>query len=147
MSIGGRLLPGTAPAAAETTGEFVVAVGTDQALWSAVNQPGSRGYFWRKLGGRTTANPGIATPAERVVVAFAPGTDNAAWYNQFYGNFTGGVTPGWHSLGGRLTSGVTAIPAMVDQPQGPVYLFGLGTDNQAWMRTGTWPNLHGWTRP
>jgi hypothetical protein len=146
-SIGGRLLPGTGPAAALTAGRIsVAAVGTDRAVWIATFLYGSRGYVWHSLGGITTANPGIATPADGIVVAFARGTDNAAWYNEFVGQTTD-VRPGWHLLGGKLTSGMTAIPTMVDRPQGPVCLFALGTDNQAWMRTGTWPNLHGWTRP
>lgn len=147
---GGRLLPGTGPAAAGsgfgTGGLFVAAVGTDRAIWVDINLPGSRGFAWRSLGGRTTASPGIATPGEVTVVAFARGTGNAAWYNEFWPPATG-AKPGWHSLGGRLTSGTSAIPTMVNMPQGPVYLFALGTDNQTWMRTGTWPALRGWTRP
>jgi len=146
VSDGGRLLPGTGPAAVNSEGEFVAVVGTDRAIWAGIDLPGSPGLVWRSLGGRTTASPGIAAPGSDAVVAFARGTDNAAWYNEFWGHTTG-VKPGWHSLGGRLTSGTSAIPTMVNVPQGPVYLFALGTDSQAWMRTGTWPTLHGWTRP
>jgi len=146
VSDGGRLLPGTGPAAVIGDGEFVAAVGTDRAIWVAMNLPGSPGFAWRSLGGRTTATPGIATPVTDTVVAFARGTDNAAWYNEFWRHATY-VKTGWHSLGGRLTSGTSAIPTMVNTPQGPVYLFALGTDNQPLMRTGTWPALQGWTRP
>jgi cell wall-associated NlpC family hydrolase len=146
-SIGGRLLPGTGPAAAQTSGGvFVAAVGTDRALWVATS-PSVRGrYVWRSLGGRTTSDPTVTVPDQSAMigVAFVRGTDNAAWYNEFSGRTTG-VTPGWHSLGGKLTSGMTAIPVMVTVPPAPVYLFALGADNLAWMRTGTWPALRGWT--
>jgi hypothetical protein len=146
VNVGGRLLPGTGPAAVTNDGEFAAAVGTDRAIWVAMNLPGSPGFVWRSLGGRTTASPGIAAPGTDTVVAFARGTDNAAWYNEFWRHATY-VKPGWRSLGGRLTSGTSAIPTMVNSPQGPVYLFALGTDNQTLMRTGTWPDLQGWTRP
>jgi hypothetical protein len=144
-SAGGRLLPGTGPAAAGNDGLFAAVAGTSGAIWVAMDLPGSPGFAWRSLGGRTTATPGIAAPVGGTVVAFARGTDSAAWYNQFMVRYFG-VKPGWHRLGGRLTSGPSAIPTMVNTPQGPVYLFVLGPGNQVWMRTGTWPALHGWTR-
>jgi hypothetical protein len=145
-SIGGRLLAGTGPAAAQTSGGiFVAVVGTDRALWMATSLSGSPGHVWRSLGGQTTSDPAVTVPDQSLLigVAFVRGTDNAAWYNEFSGHTTG-VAPGWHSLGGRLSSGVTAIPTMVTVPPGPAYLVGLGTDNLAWMRTGTWPALRGW---
>jgi gamma-D-glutamyl-L-lysine dipeptidyl-peptidase len=144
-SIGGRLLPGTGPAAAQTSGAILVAaVGTNRVLWAAASVSGG-GYTWRSLGGQTTSDPAVIVPDQSALigVALVRGTDNAAWYNEFSGHTTG-VTPGWHSLGGRLTSGVAAIPATVTVPPGPTYLFGLGADNQAWMETGNWPTLHGW---
>ena len=146
-SIGGRLLPGTGPAAAQTSGGiFVAAVGTDHTLWTATSSSGNGGYVWRSLGGQTTSDPAVIVPDQSPLtgVAIVRGTDGTAWYNEFSGHTTG-VAPGWHSLGGKLTAGVTAIPAMVTVPPGPAYLFGLGADNQAWMRTGTWPALGGWT--
>ena len=144
--IGGRLLPGTRPAAAENDGLFVAVTGTDRASWVAMELPGGPGFAWRSLGGRTTVTPGIAAPSGNTVVAFARGTDSAAWYSQFWVRARN-VAAGWHSLGGGLTSGPTAIPTIVDMSQGPAYLFALGTDSQVWMRTGTWPALHAWTRP
>lgn len=145
-SIGGRLLAGTGPAAAATsTGGFVAVTGTSGAIWAGIDLAGSRGTVWHSLGGRTTASPGITTAGDSTVVAFARGTDNAAWYDQFWWHPGNGVTSAWHSLGGRLTSAPTAIPTAVNVPQGPVYLFALGPDNQIWMRTGTWPGLRGWT--
>ncbi len=144
-SIGGRLLPGTAPALAINGGGlFAAAVGTDRAVWVAEDRYGGPGFVWHSIGGRTTASPGIATPAESgAVVAFARGTDNAAWYKEFFGH-TAGVTAGWHSLGGRLTSGVTALTRQEALQFGPTSVFALGRDNRAWMDSGTWPALTGW---
>lgn len=145
-SRGGRLLAGTGPAAANYAGlPFVAVAGTDQAIWAGLHSSSGPGYAWRPLGGRTTAGPGIAVAAGGTIVAFARGTDSAAWYNQFA---VGGrlVKSGWHSLGGHLTAGPSAIPTgeNVPPPQGPAYLFVLGPGSQLWMRTGTWPVLNGW---
>jgi hypothetical protein len=76
-----------------------------------------------------------------VGVVFVRGTDGAVWYNEFAGT-TAGVTPGWHSLGGRLTSGAGAGSA----PDGSTAVVALGLDGRIWMRTGTWPALGPWTR-
>jgi gamma-D-glutamyl-L-lysine dipeptidyl-peptidase len=146
-SLGGRLLPGTSPAAAQASGGvFVAAVGTDKALWVATSPSGGPGSVWHSLGGQTTSDPAVAVPGQSpmIGVAFVRGVDNKAWYNELSGQ-TAGVTPGWHSLGGQLTSGVTAAPTTAGGPQGLTYLFALGADNQAWMRSGTWPALRGWT--
>lgn len=145
-SAGGRLLAGTGPAVAGTEALAAAVTGTSGAIWVAMELSGGPGFVWHSLGGRTTVSPGIAAPVDGTLVAFARGTDSAAWYNQFWVRYRL-VKSGWHSLGGRLTSGPSAIPTMVNTPQGPVYLFALGPDNQVWMRTGTWPGLHGWTRP
>ena len=77
------------------------------------------------------------------MVAFARGTDNAAWHKEFFGH-TAGVTAGWHSLGGKLTSGVTALTQQEALQFGPTSVFALGRDNRAWMDSGTWPALTGW---
>ena len=142
--IGGRLLPGTAPAAAYSdNGIFIAAVGTDHAVWVGEDLVGSAGIRWHSIGGRTNSNPGLATPSEGVVVAFLRGTGNVAWYREFFGQ-TPGVTAGWHSLGGSLTSGVTAITQQEDLQFGPTGVFALGPDSRAWMDSGTWPALTGW---
>jgi hypothetical protein len=77
------------------------------------------------------------------VVAFARGTDNAAWYKEFFGQ-TAGVTVGWHSLHGKLTSGVTALTQREASQFAPTSVFALGLDNRAWMDSSTWPALTGW---
>jgi hypothetical protein len=145
QSLGGRLLTGTAPAVAINGGLSFAAVGTNGSVMVTASLNGGQGFAWHSIGGRTTASPGLAAPANGAVVAFARGLDGAAWYNEFDGH-TQGVTAGWHSIGGRLTSGVTAIT----QHEGPVFgqtaVFGLGLDGRAWMDSGTWPALTGWDR-
>jgi hypothetical protein len=80
------------------------------------------------------------------MVAFVGGTDNAAWYDEVSGR-TPGVTPGWHSLGGTLTSGpaaTTPAPASGPTPTTPTSIAALGTSNQIWLDSGIWPIFHGW---
>jgi hypothetical protein len=141
---GGQLLAGTGPVAVgNAAGLFVVAVGTNHVVYVKEHLVGKT-LPWRPIGGKTTADPGIASPSPKAVVAFVRGTDGAAWYNEFYGH-TKGVTAGWHSMHGKLTSGVSAIT----QQEGSVFwttsVFALGTDNRPWMKTGMWPALSGWT--
>jgi hypothetical protein len=145
-SLGGKLLPGTAPASAGNgSGLFVAAVGTDHAIWVRQQLVGTTLSPWRSIGGRTTADPGIASPSPHAVVVFIRGTGNAAWYNEFFGR-TSGVAAGWHSMRGGLTSGVTAITQRELSRYGPTSVFALGTDSQPWMKSGTWPALSGWGR-
>jgi hypothetical protein len=77
-----------------------------------------------------------------VGVVFVRGTDNAVWYNEFAGT-TAGVTPGWHSLGGQLTSGVGAGAG----PDGWTAVVMLGLDNHVYGRIGVWPALDNWATP
>jgi hypothetical protein len=145
VSMGGRLLPGTAPVAAYSShyGLVVAAVGIDRAVWvKYLSDDGQRS--WHSIGGLTTGDPGLATPAASAVVAFARGVPSGAgWYKEFLGH-TSGVTAGWHTLGGTLTSGVTAITAQPEY-QAVVSVFALGPDNKPMDDSGTWPALSGWT--
>ena len=52
-----------------------------------------------------------------------------------------GVSPGWHTLGGRLTAGVGAGSA----PGGMTWAVTLGTDNHIWQASGIWPALR-WSK-
>jgi M6 family metalloprotease-like protein len=145
-TLGGRVLQGTAPTVTVSASYGVVAaaVGTDHAVW--VNYPSASGArTWRSIGGRASADPALAAPSATTVVAFVCGTDHAAWYMEFLGH-TAGVTAGWHSLGGRLTSGVTALTATQGPAFGDTSVFALGTDNRAWSNRGKWPALTGWQR-
>jgi hypothetical protein len=142
-SMGGRLLPGTAPVAV-WDGGYVAAVGIDHAVWVSYASPDGR-RSWHSIGGSTTSDPGLATPATGAVVAFARGTTaNAAWYNEFRGH-SAGVTAGWHTLGGRLTSGLTAITVQRGSRFGETVVMALGPHSKVMIDTGTWPELSGWT--
>lgn len=135
----GNLLPGTGPAAVyESTGNFLAAA---VGLAPSKNVWLFRTTEFGQTSGRTPSTPGITFVAGRGDVVFARGLDNALWYEE---NPPGtlNVSGSWHSLGGRLTSGVTATTV----PSGKTYAFALGTDNQIWMRAGTWPALAPWTR-
>jgi hypothetical protein len=136
---GPHLLPGTGPSASPggPEGGVLAFTGTGRNVL-LYGRTGTENGF-ADMGGRTTANPGVTVPLPSGV-AFARGTDNALWYR-----LTGlplGPAGSWHSLGGKLTSGVSATTVS----GGKTYVFALGTDNQAWMRAGVWPNLGGWTR-
>jgi hypothetical protein len=140
-SYGGHLLAGTGPAVAFTHGRiYLAAVGTDRAVWVRQHSP-SGWRPWRSIGGHTAVTPALATPADGVVVAFARGSTHAASYNEFHGQ-TAGVTAGWHSIGGTLTSGLTVLPNQAANAMASVYA--LGPDHQPWVDTGTWPRLTGW---
>ncbi len=136
---GTHLLPGTGPnaSAGGPEGGVLAFTGTDRNVWLYGRTGTQNGFV--NMGGRTTANPGV-TVALPWAVAFARGTDNALWYR--LSGLPMGPAGSWHSLGGKLTSGVTATTVT----GGKTYVFVLGTDNQPWMRAGVWPNLGGWTR-
>jgi hypothetical protein len=141
VSLGGKLLPGTAPAAAgNAAGLFVAATGTDHAVRVRQQLVGRTFGPWHSIGGKTAAGPGITSPAPKAVAVFVRGTDNAAWSNLVFGRMKG-VAAGWHSLHGKLTSGVTAVTRQ-QASQTTVYV--LGTDNLPWANG--WPAGPGWGR-
>ncbi len=122
-AFGVHLLSGTAPAAANGNGIFLLAVtGVDHHVW-VFGRTGMQ-YGFPDFGGRTIANPGITSVSSTTPVVYARGTDNALWYRPSMMPI--GATAPWHSLGGRLTSGVAATTV----PGGETYAFVLGTDNQ-----------------
>jgi hypothetical protein len=98
-------------------------------------------------GGRTTSTPALtAIPSAQnqpaALVGFARGTDNTGYYHRFVAS-----TPGWHSMGGRLTTG----PAAFTQIEATIpenFTYALGTDNQIYENVVTWgaatPGLNGW---
>ncbi len=147
-TIGGAMAPGAVA---------VFARGADGAVWGrAVHGTPSGGLAWTpwfSLGGRLLAGTAPAAASNdsgsflatvgQAAVAFVRGTDNAGWYNEFLGQ-TAGVTAGWHSLHGTLTSGVTAFTQAEGSVLGPTSVFALGSDSRAWIDTGTWPSLTGW---
>ncbi len=138
---GGRLLPGTGPGA-DGAGILELAVaGIDHHVWLFSLTGGLTQYGFVDFGGRTTADPAPISVTPASLEVFARGTDNALWSR-------GGHLPlapdgSWHSLGGKLTSGVTATYGGRGQKG---YVFVLGTDNQIWMRSGLDLSLGPWTR-
>jgi hypothetical protein len=134
--IGGALRPATAPSAAVTFdgNSWVLVVGTNRQLY--IHEVGKTGFT--AVGGTTGSTPALIATFS-ALVAFARGTDNALWYHEFLS-----TTPGWHSLGGDLRSGVGAFdysptPEAGFDTQGE---YGLGTDGQVWQHTdldsGSW---------
>lgn len=131
--IGGNLLAGTGPAASFIDGTYVLVVGTNHELY--IEGPGVTGF--NPAGGSTTSTPALtALPAAQgqpaALVGFARGTDNAGYYHRFLS-----TSPGWHSMGGSLTSGLAAF-TQIEATIPMTYTFGLGTDNQIYDNAGTW---------
>jgi hypothetical protein len=137
-SLGGQVLAGTGPAAAYTSSynqTWVAVTGTDHAVWylNLVNNIPQTG--WASLQGKTNSSPALTAPTASSLAAFARGTNNAGFYNEVVGG-----AQGWHSIGGRLTSGLAA------STYSGTWVFGLGTDNQMYETNGTFPGFGPWTR-
>ena len=137
--------PGVTPSAARAGSTVYAAyTGTDQHVYLRdVTRPAqpAAGLGGRLIGGPglAAAPPGLLGAAEPLTV-FGRGTDNALWYRQ--GHLPLAPEGPWRSLGGRLTSGVTAT----SEDRGKTCVFALGTDNHIWMRSGFFPALAPWTR-
>ena len=147
----GLLLAGTAPAVAyDPSGHLlVVAVGVGHDVYL---KPEGTEFGFNPLGGKTNDNPAVSVvqgttsdPNALYAVAFVRGTNNALWTEQVTLPLSfNGPSPesaGWKSYGGALTSGVAAQTQIGGSF---TYVFGLGTDNQFWHRTGGWPTLGPW---
>jgi hypothetical protein len=142
--IGGQVLAGTGPTAAYLTGRgqlYVGVVGTNHQIYLKVAN-GSGGFF--PIGGRTTANPALTAISPTTLAAFCRGTDDAGYYTR-YTAATGAA--GWRSMGGKLTTGVSAATATVSGKV-TTYTAGLGTSNGEFADVGTWtsypPAFSGW---
>ena len=91
---------------------------------------------WTSLGGRVSGSIGQAAPANGAAgIVYARSSGNALRFNEFAGT-TAGVTRGWHSLGGRVTSGVSAVFATAN---GTTWAVALGADGHIWANSGVWP--------
>lgn len=128
---GPQLLSGTGPG-----GGFAL-VGTNENVYLFGRTGTQNGYA--NFGGLSTASPGTA-PIPAGLVVFARGLDRALWSRP--SALPIGPSGAWQSLGGVLTTGVTATTVT----GGKTYVFGLGTDNNIWMRAGVWPSLGAWQR-
>lgn len=127
---GGALLAGTGPAAAYDANDYVLVVGTNRQLY--IHRAGVTGFT--AVGGATNSSPALADTTSGLV-GFARGTTNSLWYHQFQQS-----TPGWHPLGGVLTTG----PGGSASGATP-YAYALGSDGQVWQHTGldsgTWSQV------
>ena len=144
-SFGGNLLAGTGPAAAYVYGDgpYTLVAGTNHELY--VEGPGVTGF--NPAGGGTNSTPALAAiPAAQgqpaALIGFVRGTDNAGYYHRFIAN-----TPGWHSMGGRLTTGMASFT----QPVATIpttFVYAQGTDHQIYQDAADWavptPGLTGW---
>jgi hypothetical protein len=137
--IGGQVLAGTGPTAAYLTGSgrlYVAVVGTNHQVYLKVAN-GSGGFF--SIGGQTTANPALTAVSSTTLAVFCRGTNGAGYYNPY----TASGAAGWRSMGGKLTTGVSAASS-----PSTTYTFGLGTNISVFGDTGTWtsaiPSFSGW---
>ena len=138
-SLGGKLLAGTGPAAADLNGTFILVVGTNKHL--SLSEVGVTGFVG--VGGTTTASPGLAViAAPAALVGVARGTNNVGYYHRFLN-----TSPGWHSLGGKFTSGLTVAGLAGTSTTSTL---GLGTDSNVYASTQGWttypPSQSGWIK-
>ena len=91
---------------------------------------------------RTLAAIPAAQGQPGALIGFARGTNKAGYYHRFIAS-----TPGWHSLGGQLSTGVAASEQVVATIP-TTYTYALGTDNRVYEATASWaaptPGLSGW---
>ena len=136
----GRLLPGTGPAASGVGTLLLAVTGADRHAWLFSITGTATRYGFVDFSGQTTADPAPVSVTPASIEVFARGTDSALWSRD--GMLPLAPAGSWQSLGGRLTSGVTASYG----GRGfKMYVFALGTDNQIWMRSGI-AGLGPWTR-
>jgi hypothetical protein len=138
----GPVLAGTGPAAAYApNGDALVAAVDRFGQTDLEGNMGAFGYTLILAGGKTASSPAV-TAADGQAVLFVRGTDNRLWDRSRpvpLGD-TDHFGP-WTSLGGVLTSAVSASHAAVTTA-----VVALGTDNRIWMRAGEWPTLAPWRR-
>ena len=136
-SAGGAVLAGTGPSAAVNGSNpdyYILVAGTNHELF--IQRAGSMIGFVA-AGGATNSSPALVNnPGTGELVGFAQGTNRAGYFHQFVSS-----APGWHSMGGVLTSGMGGSATASRW-----YAYGLGTDNQVWEHTGIFGAIGSWTR-
>jgi len=108
VSLGGRIAPGTAPAAAigyinyEVLDVFVK--GMDGALWLRQDTISGSGWSgWQSLGGYLTSSPGATWEGPNYypyLDVFVRGGDNALWWKWYFSGYYIGPWSDWTSIGG-----------------------------------------------
>jgi hypothetical protein len=134
-SLGGGIV-GDPSAASVSSGALALVRGLDNNAYSTFVSAGSATGFSPipgiQVGGRVTA-------LERFggVFIYARGLDGTAFTNEL----RNGGWVGWRSLGGVLTTDITAVTVGSD-----IYLFARGTDNAVYVNIGSSGNYGGWQR-
>ena len=133
ISLGGKLLPGTAPAVgSNASGLFIAATGTNHAVWVRQRLVGKTFGPWHSIGGKTAAGPGITSHGTERGGGVHPRHGQRGVVQRVLRQHDGRGR-GWHSLHGKLTSGVTAVPRPLASRD---TVFALGTDNLPWAKAG-----------
>jgi len=138
----GPLRTGTSPSAAyDERGNILVSAVSGRGQAYFLGELPGFGLTLFGLEGRTAWSPAVTATADQAVV-FVRGVDNRLWCRSRPNPLQDGAEFGpWTTLGGRLTSAVTASTS-----GSTTYVAALGTDDRIWMRSGTWPTLSPWQR-
>jgi hypothetical protein len=136
----GPLLAGTGPGVAYGSNGEALVTAADR-----FGDPCLEGdlYGWTLFcsAGHTTFTPAVTATAEHAVVFIHGSGDDSLWAQSRAFPLQDEHLGPWTSLGGRLTSAVSASTA-----GSLTAVVALGTDNRIWMRSGTWPTLGPWHR-
>ncbi len=142
VSLGGAVLPGTAPALAWTaSGRLdVFIIGTDKQLWRRSRSSGGTWSRWEALGGTPAGDlTAVATSWSGVSVAMRS-TDDRGYLRGVASEPGSGR---WTPLGGTLA----AAPAIANAPgSGVTEVFATGTDGRLYRNTRTSGSWTGWIR-
>ncbi len=142
VSLGGKVLAGTAPALAWTpSGRLdVFHVGTDKQVWRKSLSRTGTWSRWEALGGVTTSDlTAVATSYAGVSVAVL-GTDQRAYVRGVAAERGSGR---WTALGGTWLS----APAIANAPGATTtQVFGVGTNGKIFLKTRTAGTWSSWVR-
>jgi hypothetical protein len=93
-----------------------------------VRVPAPRQLKWTSLGGSLSSKPGAVAVSSNTYSVYVRGSDGAVW------------GPGWHSLGGSLTTG-TGGSSNGSTP----FAYALGSNSQVWqhsdLASGRWSQV------
>jgi hypothetical protein len=122
VSLGGVITSNPAAALSGNTAR-VVAIGTDQALWTTSVSSDGTITPWSSAGGGSLRGDPAAAVSEGLFYVFARGTDNAVWFN-----WCPSGSCVWQSLGGEIVNN----PTVIANSDGRLEVFAAGTDNAVW---------------
>jgi len=108
--IGGRLLPGTGPAAYawgnSTNGRIGwLVTGMDHALWHTWNDSAGH-HDWESIGGYLTSSPAATSRGYGLIDVSGRGADGALWQSEYtLKSIKGNEWSVWTTLGGKIAPG------------------------------------------